>query len=102
MVTFKLEIDKNAVLTEQEQSLLDKAKLLPVVYDEDSPEMTESMEKAFITARKAKPYDGEMLTLYVSHATLEKVKGMGADYMAILARLLDKAVDEYVRLKYEV
>lgn len=53
------------------------------------------MEKAFAAARKAKPYHGEPLTLYVSAATLEKVKALGADYIAILSKLLDKAVDEY-------
>ena len=46
-------------------------------------------------ARKAKPYHGEPLTLYVSAATIEKVKKLGVDYIAILSKLLDKAVDEY-------
>lgn len=93
MVTF--ELDGNAVLTSREKKLLAEAKKLPIVYDEDSPELTDDMEAAFIAARKAKPYRGEPLTLYVSPATIEKVKGMGADYIAILGKLLDKAVDEY-------
>ena len=93
MVTF--ELDGNAALTSGERQQLAAAKRLPVVYDEDSPELTEEMEKAFLLARKAKPYRGEPLTLYVSPATIEKVKNMGADYIAILGKLLDKAVDEY-------
>lgn len=93
MVTF--ELDGSAALTSGEKNLLSAAKRLPVVYDEDSPELTDDMEKAFAAARKAKPYHGEPLTLYVSPATLEKVKSMGADYIAILGKLLDKAVDEY-------
>lgn len=93
MVTFKLEQDP--VLSDEERRLLAEAKKLPVVYDEDSPELTDSMEQAFIAARKAKPFRGEPLTLYVSPATIEKVKSMGADYIAILGKLLDKAVDEY-------
>ena len=93
MVTF--ELDKNTALSDEEKKLLAEAKKLPVVYDEDSPELTDTMEQAFIAARKAKPFHGEPLTLYVSPATIEKVKSMGADYIAILGKLLDKAVDEY-------
>lgn len=93
MVTYKL--DNDSVLSNEERKLLAEAKKLPVVYDEDSPELTDAMEQAFIAARQAKPFCGEPLTLYVSPATIEKVKNMGADYIAILGRLLDKAVDEY-------
>lgn len=99
MVTF--EIDKTAGLTNKERNILAAAKELPIVYDDDSPELTADMEKAFIAARKAKPYHGEPLTLYVSASTIEKVKTMGADYIAILSQLLDKAVDEYRTISLE-
>lgn len=94
MVTF--ELNENAVLTEQEREQLAKAKNLPIVYDEDSPELTDEMAKAFAAARKAKPYRREPLTLYVSPDTLDKVKRMGSDYSSILGKLLDKAVAEYL------
>lgn len=93
MVTFELK--QGSVLSDEEKRLLAEAKKMPIVYDEDSPELTDAMEQAFIAARKAKPFRGEPLTLYVSPATIEKVKNMGADYIAILGKLLDKAVDEY-------
>ena len=93
MVTFELE--PGSVLSDEERKLLAEAKKLPVVYDEDSPELTDAMEQAFLAARKAKPFRGEPLTLYASSATIEKVKSMGSDYIAILGKLLDKAVDEY-------
>ena len=93
MVTF--ELDGNAALTNREKRMLTAAKELPVVYDDDSPELTDDMEEAFAAARKAKPHRGQPLTLYVSSATMEKVKTLGADYIAILSQLLDKAVDEY-------
>lgn len=93
MVTF--ELDGTATLTDKEKKLLAEARRLPIIYDEDSPELTDDMEKAFAAARKARPYQGEPLTIYVSSTTIEKVKSMGADYLAILGRLLDKAVEEY-------
>lgn len=94
MVTFELN-GTAAVLTGKEKRMLAAAKELPVVYDNDSPEFTDDMERAFAAARRAKPYHGEPITLYVSAATMEKVKKLGADYIAILSKLLDKAVDEY-------
>ena len=93
MVTF--ELTGPAELTSRERELLAEAKKRPIVYDEDSPELTDEMEAAFRAARKAKPYQGEPLTLYVSNETIRKAKSMGADYIAILSRLLDKAVEEY-------
>ncbi len=94
-MALKFELNENAVLTEKEREQLEKAKNLPVVYDEDSPELTDDMEKAFTAARKAKPYRREPLTLYVSSDTIDKVKCMGSDYISILGKLLDKAVADY-------
>ena len=93
MVTF--ELHENATLTDKEKKMLAKAKSLPVTYDEDSPMLTDRMEQAFIAARKKQPYPGEPLTHYVSPATIAKVKGMGTDYITLLGKLLDKAVEEY-------
>lgn len=93
MVTYKL--SGTAELSQEEKEMLAEAGKRPVVYDEDSPEMTEEMEQAFIAARKAKPFRGEPLTLYVSPSTMEKVKSLGEDYIALAGKLLDKAVDDY-------
>lgn len=82
-------------LTDEELEMLAKAEKMPIVFDEDSPEMTPEMEQAFIAARKAKPFRGEPLTLYVSPSTMEKVKSLGDDYLSLASKLLDKAVDDY-------
>ncbi len=93
MVTF--ELNENAALTAQERTMLEEAKKRPIIYDDDSPQMDDAMEKAFIAARKKKPYYGEPLTLYVSKSTIEKVQDMGPGCIAILGKLFEKAVDEY-------
>ena len=54
MVTFELR--ENMELSTAEKQTLENAKKMPVVYDEDSPELTEAMEQAFIRARRLKPY----------------------------------------------
>ena len=96
MVSFKLE--QGAKLSDKEKQMLEEAKRLDVVYDEDSPELTKDMEKAFIAAREEKPYKVEPLTVYVSSATIEKAKSFQGDYIEILGRLLDKAVNEYIAM----
>ena len=53
MVTYELKQD--ATLTSRERQLIREAKNLPPVFDEDSPELTPDMEKAFIAAGKEKP-----------------------------------------------
>lgn len=53
MIIYKIE--DNTQVSESEMELLKRAKSLPVIYDEDSPELTEKMEEAFIAARKNKP-----------------------------------------------
>ena len=36
--------------------------------------------------------------MYVSPKTMEKAKSLGDDYEAVLGRLLDKAVEEYLAM----
>ena len=55
MVTF--EPREGLELSPEEKQALEDAKKLPVVYDEDSPELTETMERAFVRARRLKPYE---------------------------------------------
>ena len=57
-MNIKFELNENVALTNGEKKQLENAKKMPVVYDMDSPELTEEMERAFIAARKAKPYRG--------------------------------------------
>lgn len=54
MVSFKLE--QGDRLSNEEIKMLNEAKKRPIVYDADSPRLTDDMEKAFIAARKEKPY----------------------------------------------
>lgn len=46
----KFELTDDAVLTVQEKELLAEAKKKPITYDEDSPQLTEHMERAFVAA----------------------------------------------------
>ena len=85
----------NETLSKEELEALKGARESPIVYDDDAPELTPEMEAAFIAARRAKPYNSEAVTLYVSAETIAKAKHMGSDYIAFLGRVLDQAVAEY-------
>ena len=93
MVTFNLEPGRK--LTDFELEALQNAKNCPIVYDDDSPALTPEMEKAFIAARRAKPFNSEAVTLYLSPETVAKAKNFGSDYIATLGRILDRAMAEY-------
>lgn len=95
MATVRYELNESRELTAVERQQLEHAKTLPVVYDEDSPELDENMEAAFIAARKVKPYNGQLLTVYVSPDTAKEAERLGGDYQAIFGKLLDKAVKVY-------
>ena len=41
-------------LTEEQIKEIKEARKIPIVYDEDSPELTPEMEKAFLVAAKAR------------------------------------------------
>lgn len=47
-------LSKNEELTEEERKMLDEAKKYPITFDEDSPELTPEMEKAFRLAAKTR------------------------------------------------
>ncbi len=57
----KFDLDKNAFLSNEERKLLAEAKGRPIIYDNDSPELTDKMEQEFLAARRRKPYRGERL-----------------------------------------
>lgn len=95
MATVRYELNESRKLTAAERQQLEHAKDLPVVYDEDSPELDEKMEAAFIAVRKVKPYKGQPLTVYVSPDTVREAERLGGDYRAIFGKLLDNAVKAY-------
>ena len=41
-------------ITEDQLKEIEAAKKMPIVYDEDSPELTEEMEKAFLVAARSR------------------------------------------------
>lgn len=53
-MTTTVEYVKGQKLTEKQIMEIEEAKKKPIVYDEDSPELTPAMEKAFVLAVKSR------------------------------------------------
>ena len=48
----KAVLDNNEGITEKDKRMIEEAKKYPIEFDEDSPEMTPEMEKAFLVAAR--------------------------------------------------
>ncbi|MCM1527878.1 MAG: BrnT family toxin [Bacteroides sp.] len=85
-------------LTKEQMVQLERAERMPVVFDEDCPEFTDEMaEESYRPGRKI-PMNVEPLTLFLSHETVDKARAFGDDYVSILSRMLDEAVNRRVTL----
>lgn len=73
-------------LTAEEIQEIEAASQRPVTYDEDSPEMTDEMLKQF--------HGFNTVPINVSPASMKKAKSFGKNYLGILARLLDLAIND--------
>ena len=51
-MTITVEYKKGQELTKEQIAEIDAAKEKPIVYDDDSPELTPAMEKAFLLAAR--------------------------------------------------
>ena len=81
--------------TEEQKQRILKAAGHPIVYDEDSPELTEEQyrEFALVAARQRKARKKPVVSLRISPETLAKAKLLGRGYTSVLSRLLDLAID---------
>lgn len=75
-----------AELTQEEMAELEAAEKMPIVFDDDCPEMTGDMLTQFHRMDK--------VTIRISPNNLKKVKSFGTDYSKILTQLLNLALND--------
>lgn len=73
-------------LTPEEIAELDMAEKMPIVFDDDCPEMTGEMLSQF--------HKMNMVTIGISSGNMKKIKAFGANYTKILSNLLDLALND--------
>ena len=85
-------------LTQEELLELEAAESKPVIFDEDSPEMTKEMLMQFKRMNKEERVK-QTISIRLSPSTLNKAKSLGKGYTSVLSRLLDLAINDEEMLK---
>ena len=85
MVRMKMS-DLSSELTEQEKEELRMADSMPIVYDDDSPEMTPEMLRQF--------HSFDSIPIRVTREMVQKAKTYDKDYTSFFSRLLALAFND--------
>jgi uncharacterized protein (DUF4415 family) len=95
-MTVRIDSSELENMTNEEIKEIKSAAEMPVVYDEDSPELTEEMYEEFKKAaeKRREERKKQVLTLRVSADTLNKAKSLGKGYTGILSRLIELALND--------
>ncbi|MBQ6341519.1 MAG: BrnA antitoxin family protein [Anaerolineaceae bacterium] len=82
--------------TEAQIHEIEMAASLPVIPDEDAPELTleQYAEMAAIAKKRRAQKIKPVIALRISPETLEKAKATGKGYTSFLSRLLDNAIND--------
>lgn len=78
-------------LTPEEAAEIEMAEKMPVIFDDDCPEMTDKMLKQF--------HRPDTVMIKISPDSMKKVRSFGADYPQILSHLLDLALNDAEMVK---
>ena len=101
MAITKYTLEPDAKPTKAQIKEIKKAAKKPVVYDEDSPKLTDEQlsEFAKIAKQQREERKKKVIALRVNTSTLEKAKKLGKGYTAILSRMIDLCIDDKELLK---
>ena len=96
MATVKYTIKKNQKPTKEQLKEIEKASKMPIVYDEDAPELTEEQyaEMAAIAKKQREAMKKPVVSIRINPSTLAKAKATGKGYTGFLSRLLDNAIND--------
>ena len=91
-----IKIEKLGDITEKQLMEIENAKRHDIVFDEDSPEITEEMMEQFrrVAKEKREERQKQVLTLRVSAETMKKAESLGKGYTGILSRILEYALND--------
>jgi uncharacterized protein (DUF4415 family) len=82
-------------LTDEEMQEIEALDERPIIYDEDSPELSIEQIKQF----KRMDHTKQTVSIRLSPQTMEKAKALGKGYTSVLSRLLDAALNDEEMVK---
>lgn len=94
-------LEENDELTAEQLSMVRDASKRPVVFDEDSPELSEEQLAGFrrVHERNQVERRKQNVTLRLAPQTIRKAKSLGKGYTGILSRIVEAVLDDPVVLK---
>lgn len=95
-MVIKTTLEERGAITQEEIEMLERAKNLPIVFDEDSPELTEEDLKGFrrVSEENRLERNKQTVTLRLSPQALRKAKSLGKGYTSVLSRILEGALSD--------
>lgn len=95
-MVIKTTLEERGAITQEEIEMLERAKNLPIVFDEDSPELTEEDLKGFrrVSEGNRLERNKQTVTLRLSPQALRKAKSLGKGYTSVLSRILEGALSD--------
>ena len=89
-------LEERGSITPEEIEMLTRASSLPIVFDEDSPELTEEDLKGFsrMSGHIRHEQNKNTVTLRLSPQALRKAKSLGKGYTSVLSRILEGALSD--------
>ncbi len=95
-MVIKTTLEERGPITQEEIEMLERAKNLPIVFDEDSPELTEEDLKGFrrVSEENRLERNKQTVTLRLSPQALRKAKSLGKGYTSVLSRILEGALSD--------
>ena len=96
MATVRKVVIKGQRPSEKQLKEVEEAAKKPIVYDEDSPALTETQyaQMAEAAKQRKKMNKKTVIAIRISPDTLAKAKATGKGYTGFLSRLLDNAIND--------
>lgn len=87
-------LEERGAITEEEIRQLEQADKMPILPDEENPELTEEELNEFYRVRDGnrKERNKQTVTLRLSPQALRKAKSLGKGYTSVLSRILESAL----------
>ena len=98
MGTKTFTLQPNQKPTKKQLDMVQKAAAMPIIYDEDSPKLTEEQLTKFHRVLEKERIEREdnrkqNITLRLSPKAVKKAKSLGKGYTTILSKIIENALD---------
>ena len=97
----KFTLTENSTLSQEQKKMIKEAKKKPIVFDEDSPELTDEQLAEFKRVHEVNANERrrQNVTLRLKPQTIKKAKALGKGYSGVLSRMVEDFLDDPAAIK---